>query len=171
MKRLVLPAVLIATAIALTGCSSGSSAPQSSHSAPSAVETPTPTATPWTATEIANNLKSPIPTITQVVTITAANDPNNLLGTASGYSDGAIMYDNRVQCSDGLGVDCGAFVEIWPTAEQAQNRADYIQAIAKKSPILANEWDFVNSNVLLRVDGHIPKDQAAIYQANFKIAG
>ena len=48
------------------------------------------------------------------MTITEDNDPNDLIGRPSGYTDAAVVYDSEAECTE-LGVDCGATIEIWPS--------------------------------------------------------
>ncbi|MFD4434257.1 hypothetical protein [Nocardia sp. NPDC058497] len=81
------------------------------------------------ATAIAERIHTAVDTVTRVVTITETNDPNNLIGRPTGYTDAAVVYDKAVQCGERLGADCGAMIEVWPSAEHAQRRANYIAGL------------------------------------------
>ena len=80
------------------------------------------------ATTLANLVKQA--STTKIVTIDENNDPNNKIGRPNGYISAAILYDSTVKCTE-LGTDCGAGIEVFPTAAEAQARADYIQSILK----------------------------------------
>jgi hypothetical protein len=147
--------VLLAGVTACSSTSSASPAAKVSASAPAA-----------DATAIAAQVKAAIPTVTKVVTIDENNDPNHLLGRPAGYVSAAVLYDSGTTCT-GIGSDCGATVEVWPTAEAAKARHDMLAAIMKASPILANEYDFLSGSALLRVDGHLKPSVAKAYQAAF----
>ena len=132
--------------------------------------TPTPTPTPETpksARAIADLLEDSIAKVEKVVTITEDNDPNDSIGRPNGYVSAAVLYDSRVQCSDGLGADCGATVEEWKTVKAAGKRADYIQSILEDAPILGAEYDTVGGTFLLRVAGDLKPSEAKQYQEAF----
>lgn len=164
---------LTATAgLAACGSAAESPAPEASSSAATATATPTPTPTieaepvPLTAAEIGAALAEANANITEVVAITEDNDPNTLIGRPNGYSDAAVLYDARVTC-DGLGVDCGMTLEVWPTAEGADQRAAYIQELQSDSPLLGSEYHTVRENYLLRVSGDIVPSEAAVIAEQF----
>jgi hypothetical protein len=56
------------------------------------------------ATDIANHLQAAVPSVGKVVTITEDNDPNDLIGRPSGYTDAAVVYDSEAECTE-PGVD------------------------------------------------------------------
>jgi hypothetical protein len=169
MKRiLVVPALLLL----LSGCTAtadGSPAdkPQSSPAA-SATPTPTPTvAAPPTSATLAAELQAAIPTITSASAITEENDSNDMIGRPNGYVGGEFIADSRAtECYDG-GVACGAVIEDWVTAADAQTRSDYIQGILKGSPALGSEYNYIRDGLLLRVSGELPPSAAAEYEAVF----
>lgn len=105
--------------------------------------------------------------MTKLVTITEDNDPNNVIGRPSGYSTAAVLYDSRTKCSDGLGADCGATVEGWPTAADAKHRAAYIEKLLKASPLLGSEYDIVRGTYVLRVAGDIKPSKEKAYSDAF----
>ena len=167
MTRPVLAAVAL---LALAACSpavSTTTAPVSSAppaAAPTS-STPTPTPTPVVqkdATTLANLVKQA--STTKIVTIDENNDPNNKIGRPNGYISAAILYDSTVKCTE-LGTDCGAGIEVFPTAAEAQARADYIQSILKSMPALGTEYDTVVGAALLRVTGKIKPSVATLYAA------
>lgn len=172
-RNLLLPLVALtaSTILALTGCSSlGSSAPVTVTATVTATLTPTPTPTPTApanATAIATAIKAAVPQVTKLVTITEDNDPNNSIGRPSGYSSAAVLYDSRTKCSDGLGADCGATVEGWPSAKAAKARAAYIETLLKGSPLLGTEYDIVRGTYVLRVAGSIKPSKEKAYATAF----
>lgn len=118
------------------------------------------------AAQVADALKAAGVPVESVFTVTAENDPNKLLGRPNGYTSKVVITDSRVPAADRGepdDVDSGAAVEVFANAAAAQARADYIDAIRKSSPILANEYDYVHGPVLLRVTGNLTPDQAKVY--------
>jgi hypothetical protein len=90
-----------------------------------------------------------------------------MLGRPNGYTSAAIIMDKTVTC-DGLGADCGATIEVWPTADAAKARATEIQSIYKAMPALgAGEYDYVNGSTILRVGTKVTPEVAAQYHAAF----
>lgn len=176
---------LLLAALVVSGCSRTTlPAPQTSQPAttvasPSTSTTPagnTPSATPTQtpekpkdATAWAKAIKQP--TTKKIVTVTEDNDPNDLFGRPNGYTDGAVMYDSRSKCSKSeFGVVCGAFIEVWPDADSAKDRASYIQKLGKKLSFLS-EYDETSGPVLLRVSGKLKPSQARAYLNAFKAIG
>ena len=88
--------------------------------------TPSPSSVPLTtpadAAAAARSLAKSISRVEKVVKITEDNDPNNLIGRPNGYVSAAVLYDSRTKCSSGLGADCGATVEQWPSPADAKAR-------------------------------------------------
>jgi hypothetical protein len=170
MTRPVLAAVAL---LAFAACSSpttstapaGSTPAVAASTSSAAKAAPTPTPTPVVqkdATTLANLVKQS--TTTKIVTIDENNDPNDKIGRPGGYISAAIMYDSTVKCTE-LGTDCGAGIEVFPTAAEAQARADYIQGILKSMPALGNEYDTVVGAALLRVSGKVKPSLATLYAA------
>jgi serine/threonine protein kinase, bacterial len=136
------------------------SAAKSPQLAPAGALTPT-------AQNAAESIRAAIPEVTDTIALTADNDANNLIGRPNGYAAATVLVDSRAQCpTDGPGVDCGATIEQWPSAEAAQRRADYIQAIGKNLPMMS-EWTTVKGNLLLRVTGKLKPSAAETYKAAF----
>ena len=184
MKRL---ALVIPCLLFIGACSSGESSVASSPSSSSdpvstttgsaappssdpVATTTTSTAPPSTqdGTAIAEALKADVGSVQKVVTITEDNDPNNKIGRPNGYVSAAVIYDSGVvDCGDDLGVDCGATVEVWPSADAAKERSEYIQGLQKNSPILGTEYNYLNGAALLRVSGNIKPTVAEEYESAF----
>jgi serine/threonine protein kinase, bacterial len=128
--------------------------------APAAALTPT-------AQSAAESIRAAIPEVTQTIALTADNDANDLIGRPNGYAAATVLVDSRAQCPpDGPGVDCGATIEQWPSAEAAQRRAEYIQGIGQNLPMMS-EWTTVKGNLLLRVTGKLKPSAAEAYKAEF----
>ena len=68
-------------------------------------------------------------------------------------------------------MDCGAVVEQFPDESAASRRADYLRAIGKAAPMLANEWSVVKGDLLLRISGDLTPEQAKAYEAAFAAGG
>lgn len=128
-----------------------------------------------TAAAAGNGLRAAIPDITQVITVTDANDPNHMIGRAGGYT-GAVMFidtrtrhDGAEQCDvNALDTDtCGATIEEWPSAADAEQRKTYITTVTKSMPLLGNEWMTTRGNLLLRVGAQLPQTAATQYTDAF----
>jgi len=109
-------------------------------------------------------LQAAVPEVTKVIKLTAANDPNDLLGRPNGYTAAWKLYDSRAKCDTPLDTTCGATVEVWPSEADAKRRSAYIQGILKNAPALGTEYDTVSGPVLLRVTGQLTPAQAAAYK-------
>lgn len=160
--------VIIGGSVACSGAPTPTPAPPAASEATTPASSPPPTPTPQaeavpvTAAEAANALAEGDANVTQVVEITESNDPNELIGRPNGYSGAAVLYDSRADCTD-LGVGCGMTLEVWPTAEGATQRSEYILELQREAPILGSEYHTVRDNYLLRVTGDIvPSGAAAI---------
>lgn len=161
----------IALVVVLLCAACGSSQNKQSDPAPSSVATST-TAEPAqtqqaTAQNAAESLKRSIPQIVRLIPVTEDNDGNNLIGRPNGYSAATAVVDSRLPACENPGADCGAMIEQWPDEAAAQRRAEYIQTIAKAAPVLANEYDTVKGNLLLRVAGDLKPSAAEAYKKAF----
>lgn len=127
---------------------------------------PSPSATPKqslkTATEIANALKAKIPQITKVTTVTEETDVNNMIGRPGQYTSAAWITDNRGKPGE-TGVDGGAVVETFETAEDMNARAKYIADVSKGIGILA-EYHYMTGTSLVRVSGKLTPTQSKAYK-------
>ena len=51
-----------------------------------------------TATETAHDIEASVEQVSEVVTVTGENDPNDMIGRDSGYEDAAVLKDERLEC-------------------------------------------------------------------------
>lgn len=98
---------------------------------------------------------------------TAETDPNQLLGRTGGYTSAATITDPRMECAEPA-TSCGATIEVYPTADQALARSEYIQSLL--GGILGTEYHYFGGTALLRVTGQLTPDQAKEYAAKFEAA-
>jgi len=154
--------------------------------AASPTSTPTPTGTPEIATStstpasatldanaITTQLQAAGLPMSDVIVYDETTDPNNLLGRPNGYLSKTAFKDSRCtqDDTDPGGIENGGGIEVFPDHSGAQARADYIQTIAKASPLL-NEYDYVAGNALLRLSTQLAPTQANEYKAAFeKVVG
>jgi hypothetical protein len=101
-------------------------------------------------------------------TVTAANDPNHLLGRPNQYTSKVTFTDTRINAADVSGTDKGALerggaIEVFAAPSDAKARADYIHTVTKSMSALA-EYDYVHGTVLVRVSHYLTPDQAAEYK-------
>lgn len=169
MKHLIVAVIL---ALSLAACGSEPAA----ESKPGNVTT-SPSPSPAerkakTATDVAEVIKAEVSEIEKIVTITEDNDPNELIGRPNGYIDGAVMFDPRAEpYDDELGVDQGATLELWPDADSASTRSEYILGIQKESGgMLGSEYHYKSEGFLLRVSGELKPSEAAAYESAFESA-
>lgn len=145
-------AALLVAATALSACGTVTTA------------SPTPT-----AAQVITQLAHKVPTATASTVYDATTDPNHELGRPGGYTSKAAFADSRIDPSDPKvlnrpgSVDLGGSVEVYPDEQGARNRVDYMQAISKGAPFLA-EYDYRNGRVVLRVSRALTPDQAGEYQ-------
>lgn len=109
------------------------------------------------------------------VVFTASSDPNHLLGRPNGYRSKAAWVDSRVNKDDAMGsdpgdIELGGSVEVFPSADAADSRRGYIQALQKGSSLFGSEYDYIRGAALVRVSGLLTPGQAKEYQAALKQA-
>ncbi|MGS2645807.1 hypothetical protein [Streptosporangium sp. G12] len=107
--------------------------------------------------------------VTLTVTYTEETDPNKQLGRPNGYTSKASFTDSRIDAAEVAGVKegdvgLGGSVEVFDDADQAEQRAAYIQEIGEKMPMLS-EYDYVAGPVLLRVSKQLTPQQAEELEA------
>ncbi len=165
----VIAATTLAVVMTLSACGSDEPASSPSSGEPTATQTETQGAEAKSATEIGNALMAEIPEISNVVTITEDNDPNDKIGRPGGYIDGAVMYDSRAEpLGEEPGVDQGAFLEVWPDEAAAAARATFIQDTLQGSGgVLGTEYHYQHEGYLLRVTGKITPSEAKAYESAF----
>ncbi len=153
-RRLALAAALAmaaaATAIIYTTASTSAATPQQP---------------PPTAEQIYTKLQTAGLPIDGLIIYDATTDPNHLLGRPNGYTSKAAFTDNRITSKNTSpgNVDLGGTIEVYPTHEDAQARADYIAKIEKAMPMLGTEYDYINGSTLIRVSSTLTPEQAAAY--------
>lgn len=122
-----------------------------------------------TADQVVSRLTAAIPSASAGAEITAENDPNKLLGRPNGYTSAMTFTDSRVPAEergpDPLSTSNGGKVETFETADQAQQRADYINQIAEAAPALAGEYNYVSGTSIVRVTSTLTPDEAAEYES------
>ena len=154
--------------IALAGC--GSTSEPIKAQAPVVTQTTTKAPVVLDATASAKKIEAKVPSVNKVVTITEANDENNLIGRPNGYTSAALLFDSRVKCDKGetqTWKGSCAEIEMFASVDAAQRRAAYIQGILKAAPILGNEYDYLNGNALLRIVGTVKPSVARQYNKAF----
>ncbi|MEU8781317.1 hypothetical protein [Streptomyces sp. NPDC048637] len=161
-----LAAVAIAATLSVAGCSNGDSkpdaAPAKGHTAPKA-------ATKLDAATALNDIAATVTTAKKSGTVTAANDPNHLLGRPNQYTSKVAFADSRVAASNRSGhkpgdIELGGAIEAFANAADAAARAKYIQAVTKGMPALS-EYDYVHGTVVIRVSRYLTPQQAGQYKA------
>lgn len=161
MKRTVIGT--IGLLLALGACGSGSDEQPAANESVARSTTSEPT----DVMTLTASLKAAVPEISKVVVYTEDTDPNDLLGRPNGYTQAAVLIDSRTNCDESdLGVSCGAVLEMWPSADEAKGRSEYIQSALKDNPMLGTEYNYLRGANLLRVTGELkPSDARAIQEA------
>lgn len=159
----------VAAALALAGCG-GQAASTSSQPAASPAPSATAPATQarvlaLTAAQVTHALQARGLPVTGIEVLTAASDPNHLLGRPGEYTSKTEFADSRITGEAGQGVAAGGSVEVFAGHAGAVRRARYIQAIVQADPALGAEYDYVAGAVLLRVSGQLIPAQALRYRA------
>lgn len=121
-----------------------------------------------TATSVIAKLKAAGMPIGKVIVYTAATDVNHLLGRPNGYLSKAAFIDTRIKSSEVAGyslgdIERGGGVEVFSDPAGAKARMDYIQALAKGSPMFA-EYDYTLGPALLRLSTILTPTQARAYE-------
>lgn len=120
------------------------------------------------AESIAEALLSDVETVTDYTVITEDNDPNDLIGRPNGYVGAAVLHDSEMEMDcEGLGIDCGATVEIWADEDAASGRSAYIQDTLEDAQILGTEYHFQSGSTLLRVAGELTPSHSETYEVAF----
>lgn len=167
-KTLTLTSTAILLA-ALAACSSGSNTSDASDSAGKPGSTAPAASKPLAADTAFTAISSKVTAAKLGGTVTAATDPNHLLGRPNQYTSKVTFTDSRIKAADVEGtqegdVERGGAVEVFATAGDATARAKYIQAVTKSLPALA-EYDYVHGTVLVRVSHYLTPEQAAGYKS------
>jgi hypothetical protein len=166
-----IPTIALA-ALALGACTPADSTTKP-PSAPTRAIAPASPA-PRTADQYAAALKAKLPRIRLVIVLTEDNDSSNMLGRPNGFTSAAVLVDPQgEQCSHKKPrVECGAKIEVWPTADAAAARAKYVQDQLRQEPLLGTEYDYPAGPALLRVHGTVKPSVAKAYAGAWReVAG
>lgn len=116
--------------------------------------------------------KAGIP-IGSVIYYTAENDSNNLLGRPHQYVEKASWADTRIKQEPDYNPEHrgskedldpeGGTVEIFSTADDLENRRQYIEAVSAKMSPLA-QYIYSHGNALVRLEKQLTPSQAAEYE-------
>ena len=104
--------------------------------------------------------------LTKAVAQTESTDPNNLLGRPGKYTE-RVSFDlpgGDVSAKVGE-TDRGGVIEWWPSHNDAQGRADKIQAVLRGRAEPASEYDYVHGPALVRVTGKVLPELAKKFPA------
>jgi hypothetical protein len=163
----------LATAIAAVALLAGLTACSNSKTLSSSGYTGQPTKPasrqPLTASTAFTLLSSKVATVKLSGTVTAANDPNHLLGRPGQYTSKVTFTDSRIKASDVIdsskgSVDLGGSIEVFADPTDAAARANYLEAVTRLMSALT-ENDYLHGTVLLRVSHYLPPAQGTAYKS------
>ncbi|MET8359809.1 hypothetical protein [Micromonospora sp. NPDC005171] len=143
-------------------------APTAMSAAPAPARAP---AEPLTAEQVLGKLSAAKIGLTSGAVQDEDTDPNNLLGRPNGYTSRASAdMPGGDKNADKYDVGRGLAIEVFPTAEDADRRAKYIQDLMKNMPILGTEYHYRadSGRVLVRVSGKVKPTQAKKVEAAVK---
>lgn len=177
MSRVAAAAFVAASLLVLSSCGNNEvpglrqqSAETPSASAPSSPPTSSASAADDSrdAKQVLSDLADAIDSVKLVKSYTEDDDPNKLLGRPNGYTSKVAFSDSRIskkdtEYADKDAIERGGSVEVYPDAEGAQRRKDYIQTISKETG-LASEYDYLKGGILVRVTGNLPPTKAKEYE-------
>ena len=90
------------------------------------------------------------------------NDPNNLLGRPNQYNQKINFEVKTIEQSE-EDEPKGGSIEVFNSEKDANSRKEYIESIGESMSFLA-EYDYVNRNVLLRMDYEVGEDDYNKYK-------
>lgn len=99
---------------------------------------------------------------------TAENDPNQLFGKPGGYTSKVEFVDARTGITLSAvtspdPVEIGGSVEVFADAASATARVQALHQLSAAGGQLAQEFDYQQSGVLLRISNYLTQDQAQAY--------
>ena len=167
MNKTLTTTATAALLLAVTACSNNKTGPSTDDAGKPAK--PAAASKPLTASSAFTQIAGKIPSAKLSGTVTAANDPNKLLGRPGQYTSKVTFTDSRIKKADVEGtekgdVERGGAIEAFANPADAAARAKYIQAVTKSMPALA-EYDYVHGSILVRVSHNLTPDQAAAYKS------
>jgi len=101
--------------------------------------------------------------VSDIKTVTAADDSNQLLGRPGQYTSKLFFYDSRhpkVEESD----ENENTIEVFNSAEDAKARHDYIKSVTKGVAFLT-QYQLLQGRVLVRLDKAMLPDEVEGYKA------
>lgn len=170
MKRTLTKTAATALLLAaLAACSNSKADTSEPAASPDTAKHATPASKPLTASAAFDKISTSVQTAKQNGTVTAANDPNHLLGRPNQYTSKVTFSDSRIAAADVSGtekgdIERGGAIEVFGNGAGAKARAKYIQTIVKGMPALT-EYDYVHGTVLVRVSHYLTPSQADEYKA------
>lgn len=162
--RTTVTAVTIGAALLLAGCGNSGSKSSSTAATSATAKTAAKASTPLTATTAFTSIAKTVTTARLTGTVTAANDPNHLLGRPNQYTSKVTFADSRIAKADAAvfskgDVELGGAIEVFSDPADAAARAKYIQTVTKSLPALA-EYDYVHGSTVVRVSRFLTPAQA-----------
>ncbi|WP_422733912.1 hypothetical protein ACN26Y_28745 [Micromonospora sp. WMMD558] len=155
----------IAAALGLTACATGTDTGGTTPTAPGAAASNTAVQRPQPAAAAKLDAKAVLAKLTAAkIGLTHGavqdedTDPNNLLGRPNGYTSRASAdLPGGDNTSDKYSINRGLVIEVFPSADDADRRATYIQGLLKNAPILGTEYHYRTGDgtVLVRVTGQV----------------
>ncbi len=85
------------------------------------------------------------------------------------FTDARITLEAVIDSTAGS-VELGGGVEVFPSQQEAQTRADYIQSVTAGTPALT-EYGYVKEGVLLRLSQQLTPTQAVAYETALQTVG
>jgi hypothetical protein len=119
-----------------------------------------------TADNVISSFKEAKLPITNVVNLTAENDPNKLLGRPNQYIAKINWTDAQIATSGEPGLDTGGTLEVFNNADDMKARQEYIKAVIKGIAPFA-EYSYGKGIFLLRLSHNLTPDQAKQYEDVF----
>ena len=109
-----------------------------------------------------------LPTVADVVP-TPPEDHVALPGGPTDRVGSWAVLDSRFPC-DQPGIECGAVVEVWGSAESAERRSEEMTGLTAGMLPRDAEQHVLRGSVLLRLDGRLTRKQVAAYAAALEAA-
>ncbi len=121
-----------------------------------------------TAADVAGALEA-LPAVTGLSPL-RRSDVTSLPGAPTDFVEGWVVRDRRQRCAQ-PGIECGALVEAWGSAESAARRSDEVRTLQLGTVGLGTETHLLAGPVLVRLDGAVTRRQVAAYRTALEDAG
>jgi hypothetical protein len=153
--------------VTLRHAGSGTSVPAATIQPTAATQPPDPL-TGLTADAVAAKLAAAGLPLRTATVYTAENDPNRLFGKPGGYTSKVEFVDARTGVTlAGVTrpdpVEIGGSVEVFADASSATARVQALRQLGAAGGQLAQEFDYQQSGVVLRVSNYLTQGQAQAY--------